>query len=267
MNSSLLLTANIFGTKHIVLLLVSIAAIIAISILLRNIKLKTWYRILLFVGIFSETLKLCTYIVINESVYGGYLPKSDLPFQLCSIQLIFIALLNFTKNEKLHKFLLSFMLPTCLIGGFAALALPTSSSLNNWVITSQYFIYHIMLVCFAIYLFHAKEIKWDIKDYVHCLIFLAFTALIAIYLNSMFYDVVEYTVIDGTKSVEFINRINFMYVVDPPASGLPILNKNHGWLVYIIHYAFIAVTAITLCYIKPIINTIKQKHATKKESK
>ncbi|MBO7406637.1 MAG: hypothetical protein J6V14_03320, partial [Clostridia bacterium] len=39
--------------------------------------------------------------------------------------------------------------------------------------------------------------------------------------------------------------------------GLPFLNKNHGWLVYFAHLAGTGIIAVTLCYIKPIINAIR----------
>ena len=252
-----------FGLKHIIILIFCVAACVCGAIFLRKLKLKTWYRILLFVGIVSETVKIVYYVRANEGVYGGYLPKTDLPFQLCSIQLLFIALLNFTKSEKLHRFLLAFMLPTCLIGGAAAILIPTSSSLSAWPITFQYFIYHSVIITFAVYLFGCREIKWEIGDYFNALKMLALMAFIAVYLNSMFFDLGGYEKIDGVEQVVFARRVNFMYVVDPPASGLPLLNKDHGWLVYIINYAWIAVTALTLCYIKPVVKAIAAKISRK----
>ena len=42
------------------------------------------------------------------------------------------------------------MVPSCLIGGAAALLIPTTSAMNYWIITFQYFIYHIMIIVFAI---------------------------------------------------------------------------------------------------------------------
>ena len=85
-------------------------------------KVVKW---LLAIGIISETLKVCTYIVINEEKFGGYLPKTDLQFHLCSMQIILMVILAIAKNEKLKKTLYAFMLPSCLIGGVAALLLPT----------------------------------------------------------------------------------------------------------------------------------------------
>ena len=62
------------------------------------------------------------------------------------------------------------------------------------------------------------------------------------------------------------NNINFMYVVNPPQDGLPYLakypytfagEKHEGWLVYIIHYAFLGLVVVSCCYIKPIIEFFK----------
>lgn len=250
-----------FGTKHLILLCLCVILAAVIYIFTHKWSLKSWLKLILVVGIISEVTKIAYYILANEEVYGGYLPKTDLPFQLCSIQIIFVVMLNVLKNEKFKRILLSFMLPSCLIGGLAAILIPTSSSLTGtWVITTQYFVYHTMIISFSIYLFGCKEIEWNIKDYVKALCFLGVMGFIAIYINSMFYDVHNYIVYeDGTKVIEMVSRTNFMYVVDPPQSGLPFLNKDHGWGVYIMHYAFTAVFAITLCYIVPIVKAIKNK--------
>ena len=66
---------------------------------------------------------------------------------------------------------------------------------------------------------------------------------VAVYVNSI--------VDDGS------GKINFMYVVSPPQSGLPFLNENHGWLVYIAHYACLVLFCVTTCYLKPIIEFFK----------
>ena len=72
----------------------------------------------------------------------------------------------------------------------------------------------------------------------------------AIYINSIVYD--------GT------DKINFMYVVSPPMSGLPFLTEKYGWFVYIMHYACLVLFCVTICYIKPIITAIKEKVNNKK---
>lgn len=242
---------GIFGSFHIIVLVLCIALIVCGCIFLRNIKFNTAVNIMLLIGVVSESIKVFYYIVANESTLNGYLPKTDLPFHLCSIQIIFFAILKLTNSEKVKNVLVSFMIPTCLIGGAGALLLPTHSARNAFIVTIQYFMYHSGIIWFAIYNLLSKDFKLSIEGYVSTLIFLFVTLFVAIYLNSWIYD--------GRVDANGVatNSINFMYVVGPPVDGLPFLNKDHGWLVYIVHYASLAVTAVTICYIKPIINYFK----------
>ncbi|MBR2467452.1 MAG: YwaF family protein [Clostridia bacterium] len=236
---------SLFGLKHIILIVVSIALIVGLYLGARKLKFETVCKSLFYVGIVSEIVKIFYYIIANEAKYGGVLPKTDLPFHLCSIQIIFIMIVNFTKNEKLKKILLSFMLPSCLFGGIAAILIPTGTALNSWVITVQYFLYHIAIVVFSLYLFTSKDFKKEFKNYVYCLEFLLGLMFFSIYINSVLYD--------------GVSNINFMYVVSPPQSGLPYLNEDKGWLVYILRYALLIIVCVSACYIKPIVQTIKAK--------
>lgn len=235
---------ELFGAKHIILMLISLALIVVGFIFSRKLSLPSIIKILFGIGIVSEIVKVFYYIITNEELYNGYLPKTDLPFHLCSIQIIFVVILIISKNEKIKRLLLSFMMPSCLFGGIMAIIIATNSSRNgSWIITTQYFGYHIAISIFGLRLIIDKEINWSFKDYINCLIFLGAIGICAIYLNSILND--------GT------NNINFMYVVNPPQDGLPYLNKDNGWLVYIIHYAFLAILLVSLVYIKPIINKLK----------
>ena len=236
---------KLFGTKHIIIMIVCLIFIVVGYLLSRKISLKTVVKILFVIGILSEVTKVFYYIVQNEAVYNGYLPKSDLPFHLCSIQIIFIAILYLSKNERIKRLLESFMMPSCLFGGIFAILIATDSSRNGyWVISFQYFGYHAAITIFALKLMSCKELKWDIKYYLNCLSLLFVFGLGSIYLNSILND---------GKSV-----VNFMYTVAPPQEGLPYLNKNNGWLSYILRYAFLAITLISLLYIIPIINVFKK---------
>ena len=237
---------QIFQTKHLIIVAISLALIVGLFFLSKKLTFQSICKIMLFVGIVSETVKIFTYILINEDTHGGILPKSDLPFHLCSIQILFVVVLNFSQNEKLKRFLLSFMYPSCLIGGLAAIFIATSSSLNNWVITFQYFLYHIAIIVLALNICTRKEIKLTAKDYVNSLKFVGILLFFSIYINSIIYD--------GGES-----NINFMYVASPPVSGLPFLTEEFGWLVYIIHYACLILFALTMCYLKPIIKALKAK--------
>lgn len=242
-----------FGTKHLILLIVSMLLVAGLFMLSRKIKFDKIARILFYTGIVSEIIKIFYYTVQNEATHGGILPKTDLPFHLCSIQIIFIAIVNFSKNEKLKRFILSFMFPSCLIGGAAAILLPTTSSLNGmWILTAQYFLYHVAIMVFALHIATHKELKLGISDYFSCLKFLVLIMFFAFYINSIVYD--------------GVSNINFMYVAGPPMSGLPFLNEDHGWLVYIIHYACLVLFAVSACYAKPIYTEIHRKLSKNKNS-
>lgn len=238
---------SLFGTRHLVLILVSFALMAGLYIFSRKLSIKQCAKILLFVGIISETIKIFYYIQANEAEFGGVLPKTDLPFHLCSIQILFILVVNLTTNEKLRRFIFSFMIPSCLIGGIAAILIATDSARSTVIIGMQYFLYHIAISTFALRLLTDKEMKWRVPDMLNCFKFLLAIMFFAFYINSIVYD--------------GVSNINFMYVVGPPQSGLPFLNKDHGWLVYITHYAILVVTCVALCYIKAIIDTIKDKKA------
>ncbi len=238
-----------FSTKHIIILILAVAIGVAAYLFGRKLPFRTLSRAMFYIGLASETVKVFFYIVKNEEKYGGVLPKSDLPFHLCSIQIILVAVVAFSENEKLRRIILSFMYPSCLFGGIAAILIPTSSSLNYLPITLQYNLYHVAITVYALCILASKEIKLTFSDYKNCLKCLIGVMFFAIYINSIVYDGVSNT--------------NFMYVVSPPVSGLPFLNKDHGWLVYICHYAILVVFCVSLCYAKPIVDHIRGKDRIK----
>ena len=118
---------------------------------------------------------------------------------------------------------------------------------QNVFLIIQYFLYHIAISAFALRLLTDKDMKWRVPDLVNCFKFLLVMMFFAFYINSIVYD--------------GVSNINFMYVVGPPQKGLPFLNKDHGWLVYITHYAILVVVCVVLCYIKAIIDTVKERKA------
>jgi uncharacterized membrane protein YgdD (TMEM256/DUF423 family) len=240
---------SLFGTRYLVLIVISLFLIVGLYILSRRVSIKNLSKILMGIGLVSETVKVFAYIIMNENkvflpgvTFDGVLPKTDLPFQLCSIQIMFILIVNLVKNEKVKRFIYSFMVPSCMVGGFAAILIATSSSRSNWVIACQYFLYHVAIVVFGLRLLTAKEMKWRTKDYRNSLIMLTGIIFFSIYINSMLFD--------------GVSDINFMYVVHPPQKGLPYLNDNDGWLGYILRYLILVVGVITATYSKAIVSSI-----------
>ena len=237
---------SIFGTKHLILVAICAAAIVLGYLVSRKWDLEKLTKHMFTIGVISELIKVFYYIIANEAVYGGILPKTDLPFHLCSIQILFVAIVRFTNSQKIKELLLSFMIPSCLFGGIAAILIATTSSLNGMPILSlQYFGYHSAIVIFALVLLTSGVLQLTIRHYVNCLKFLVGLMLFAIYINSILYD--------GNPN------INFMYVASPPQAGLPWLNEDQGWLVYMLRYSSLVVGCVTLCYIKPIYKAIRTR--------
>lgn len=237
---------SMFGVKHLLILAISIALMVLGTLFVRKWELHKLAKRLLVVGVVSEFIKVFYYTIANEATHGGILPKTDLPFHLCSIQILFIFIVVYASNPKLKELLLSFMIPSCLFGGIAALLIPTESSLNGgWILTVQYFGYHVAIVIFALTLLCGTQMKLTVKHYVNCLKFLLGLMLFAVYINSILYD--------------GVSNINFMYVASPPKSGLPFLTEEYGWLVYVVHYISLILFCVTLCYIKPIVAAIRKK--------
>lgn len=237
---------SIFGTKHLILVAICAAAIVLGYLVSRKWDLERLTKYMFTIGVISELIKVFYYIIANEAVYGGILPKTDLPFHLCSIQILFVAIVRFTNSQKIKELLLSFMIPSCLFGGIAAILIATTSSLNGMPILSlQYFGYHSAIVIFALVLLTSGVLQLTIRHYVNCLKFLVGLMLFAIYINSILYD--------GNPN------INFMYVASPPQAGLPWLNEDQGWLVYMLRYCSLVVGCVTLCYIKPIYKAIRTR--------
>ena len=240
----LLANHALFGTKHLILIAISCLLCVGVFFLLKKKSFTLVCKTMFFVGLVSETIKIFYYTIANEETMGGILPRSDLPFHLCSIQILFFVFLCFGKSEKIKRYLLAFMRPSCLFGGIAAILIATTSSRNGgWILTAQYFGYHVMLVIFALYLYCSNEIKFDIRDYFNCLKFLVVLMFFSFYINSILYD--------------GVSNINFMYVAGPPQEGLPFLNEESGWLVYILRYALLVVVCVSLSYIAPIITAVK----------
>ena len=236
-----------FGTKHCIILAICVVSAVVAVFFGRKQPLDRLAKILLGVGMTSEFIKIFYYILANEATHGGILPKTDLPFHLCSIQIIFTAVLVYGKSDKFKELLLSFMIPSCLLGGLAALLIPTSSSLTGgWILSVQYFGYHVAIICFALILLISAQPKLTIRHYFNCLKFTVVLLLVAIYINSILYD--------------GVSNINFMYVASPPQNGLPYLTEKYGWLVYIAHYAGLVIFCITLCYLKPIFQALQRKN-------
>ena len=258
-----------FSGDHFIWL--AISAVIFGILLFLSTKFKWSYKTATFVllGIYvsSELFKIFTHMFpasrwLGEgSTVDGFsgdlakylLPKS-LPFQLCSFMIFFVFYMAFSKNQKGVEIAKSFSIQVFLLAGSLALILATclnsknTAHLGDSFKDSQfgpyyYFYYHAGMLWYGVYLLMTKQVKMGLKVWLTNLALLLCVFVIAFWATSF----------------TLIYETNFMFVAAPPAKGLPLLNLNHGWHVYIVHYMMIAVILTFLFQLPAIIKEIKQK--------
>jgi len=198
------------------------------------------------ISIASELTRLI--VQTAETPNGYYLNPEFLPFHLCSIQIFFIAVITFTKNEKLKEACIAFMYPTLLGGGLMALLIPTSSVNFGFFspLSFQLWIFHAMLIFLALVMILTKQVKPKMHSFYTALIILAGAFVFAMFANSAF---------GGAEAAT-----NYFYIARPPLENLPLLNLNLGWYMYVFNLAWIAVLLISLTYI-PIFVAIARSRA------
>lgn len=224
-----------FSTNHFIWLFVSLVLIVVGAVLCRkyNLSLTRLLTILCILCVMSEVVKVFYVLIREERVndYGVFIKETDLPFHLCSMQIISALISRFTKNVKLRDFFVTFMIPTAFLGGLAALLIPTISCSFTNVRTYQYFLYHAGLIWFSVAAIYKAPQKLDFKAFFKVLCGLFCAVMFAIYFNGL------------------TQCTNFLYVSEPPMEGLPILNMDNGWFVYFVSYMGVALLLITLFFL------------------
>ena len=109
-----------FSSYHLIWLCICTVLIIISIILLKKYKpsFNSFFNIAIVICIFSELIKIFSVITFVSSGDGSsffpYIEMKHLPFHLCYIQMLFILIVRFTKNDKLKEYLLAFMFPSCI---------------------------------------------------------------------------------------------------------------------------------------------------------
>lgn len=270
-----------FNLDHILWLVVSGVMVFLLTFfsVRKKWSFKKVITIMAIIAIVSEVYKIATHMfpVTRSDFLGeggsveGYsnamylLPKS-LPFHLCSILIFFIFYLALSNNQKMIEKVKTFVVPVFVIAGGLAIIINTSfkSSINNFesfigcqkdlqehnmssylqsLSAYQYFPYHAGILWVGLYLIITKQVKFGLKEWLRNDVILFALLVFAIWINSFF--------------IKF--QTNFMFVVCPPADNLPLLNLDHGWYVYMVHYMFVGAFLTFLFQLPWIIKEFKTK--------
>ena len=176
-----------FSTEHFLWLGLCALLIVAGAVFAVKSKLSfdRTLSIVCVLCILSEVVKLFSVLISEQrsNEYGVFIKETDLPFHLCTIQIFFALFARLTKDEKKRDFAVTFMLPTCALGGLAALLIPTITCSFANVRTYQYFLYHAGIIWFSVVCICRSFVKIDFKAFlktVSCLLVIVF---ITFYIN------------------------------------------------------------------------------------
>ena len=261
-----------FTTGHFIWIGISVVLIISGVLYLRKTKppLAKLIRICFVLGLISEFVKIVSVVtivpVVNPAVVmqNGqpvlvYVPQNDyspmfgsehLPFELCSIQLLFMLLVILFKDEKKQQALYAVMYPTGLIGGVMGIVLSGAAAyaarMSDFFTSArmyQFFIYHSMIVVLSIYMGTCPECGLTFKKWRLALVGLIVLDIPSFYLNSILSNkiYVDDLLIGAT------HRINlFSSYVNP--IGL-VLTEKWQWLLYLLIRFVLAVILLILVYV------------------
>ena len=200
------------------------------------------------VSLASELCKIFTHIedVVDDegNVIGGVLSPGALPFHLCSILIFVIFYLAVARDQKKIEIAKSYLAPVAILGGIMELLIPTSGVDFTEPFSYQCFVYHAIIMWFALYLICTKQVTLNLRSYRNNMAILLILVFVMIWVNS-------------TLSAY---NTNFFYVVRPPMEDLPLLNMNNGWHVYFLTLLGIAFVLFSLFHLPFIIKDIKNKN-------
>ncbi|MBO4693362.1 MAG: YwaF family protein [Clostridia bacterium] len=248
-----------FSFEHILWIIISFV-FVALIIFFYGRKKPSFEKVLncAIIGcIASEILKLISYIKLVPSAGGEmatpYLPLSQLPLHMCSLQIVLIIYVRYAKNKDRRDYVLAFMYPTTIVGAISAMILPrifrtdvTPDKAFLTPVTYQFFFYHVLLIALGVIIVRSGEINWQKRHLKAALIIFFVMSFASFYLNSVF---AVPTYVDGKLvSVDF--STNFFYSYQNPL-GIT-FTAIWQWYLYVMGMYILAVSIIVL-FIYPLI--------------
>ncbi len=220
--------------------------------------------------VISELIKTFSVIKIVPSSDGTlfypYIENGHMPLHLCSLQILIIFYVRFTNNEKMRQMFLGFMYPTCTLGAFFALLLPSifgADVMPNQAfikpLAYQFFLYHSMLIILGLYIPQCKEVKLKSKNYVSTITILAIISFLSFYINSALASA-NY-VNEELVSVDYMPNFFFTFLtpIDIP------LKEVWHWYIYIAILLVLAIGLIALFYLPVFIRERKERNQTEEK--
>ena len=175
---------------------------------------------------------ILTYVPTGQ--YTPYLEIAHLPFELCSLMILFISLTFFIKKPEWKEKLYTLMYITGTVGGILGILLAYITSVYDTTaqyLTSpriwQYFAFHAMLLVLGFYLGFVRKNSISGADFKDVILMLIALDIPTFFLNSLLSQPV-YT--EG-KPTGIVYRANFFSSYANPL-GLP-LTEKWQWMAYL----------------------------------
>ncbi len=267
-----------FSVGHLLWITISLFLIV-FGLIFCRIRSPRWEDLVkccFWLGLLSELVKIFSVTEILPIVepvlsgasvsykvsgtYSPYLENADLPFELCSLQIPFYALVIWCRDPKWKRRFTSLIFVTGIIGGTLGILLayiaPEHPTVRDFFTSPrawQYFLYHAMVVTAGINAGFRRDSTVSLRDLKGVLAALASLDIITLYLNSIFSEPVYVS----AKPVGLLYRANFFSSYVNPI-GL-VLTEKWQWIVYLIVRLLIAVITILLLFL---IQNIFQKMKT-----
>ena len=259
---------HVFRPGHIIFILISLVLITLGLFVVRRRKptIEQLIRAFLPVAVACEAIKLFLTIQIvplvdavvvdgqliyqETGAFSPYLESEHLPFELCSLQIIFMACTLLVRDPAWKRRLYSVIYGTALVGGLLALILSSIApefETTHAFLTSprawEFFIYHSMIIVLAlsIALDETCGLRFGDIRWVGCAIVVL--DYISLYLNSM----LSVPVYQEGEIKGLTYALNFLSSYDDPI-GLTLSDKPR-YLAYFAARYLIGAVLLALAYL------------------
>ena len=241
-------------------------------------------KVCFFVAIICEMIKVLTVIDVvpivqavienGEIVYketGGYAPyieSNHLPFELCSLQILFMFLYLVIRDEVWKKRVIALIYGTAMMGGLLAIfvsAIAGGFNTTREYLTSvrawEFYIYHSMLTILAILIATDNKYSLKIKEFIWTCVMLWIIDTFSFYINS----ILSIPVYRDGKLIGLSSSVNFFSSFNNPL-GIPMVNKKQ-YFIYLVIRLLIGFVLITIIYLPLIKNRGAYERKIRKKRK
>ena len=257
-----------YSAGHIIFIIISLITIaIGVFICKKNKwPLDSVIKACFFIAVICEIIKVLTVIdiqpIVQETIengeiiyretgkYSPFIEYSHLPFELCSLQIVFMFLYLVIRDQVWKKRIIALIYGTAFMGGL--LAIFVSSIAGDFSTVKEYltsvrawgfYIYHSMLAIIAILIGTDGKYSLKFKEFKWTCFMLWIIDNCSFYINS----ILSRPVYRDGKLIGLSSSVNFFSSFDNPLR-IPMVNKRQ-YFIYLAIRLLIGFILITIIYL------------------